>query len=329
MATKTKKVAKKATSKVNNNTNVVKKINKELVNASIATINTVVDNGAKWQKLASKLIKKSEKVREQQINMIFDTAEAVKGQFITGTDKMKDLVGYDATMVDKAKDMAINNPVSRKVVGIVEDITETISENPMVKKAEKATEDIKSMGMAKFNDIKGDVLEQASKIINKGEAIIEEAKSTPKAKVAKKVTTKKTVAKKTVAKKTVAKKTVAKKAIATKKTVSKAAPKAKVVKKEVTANVAVVKKTIKTSTKDDLKLIYGIGPKTEIALNENGINSYADLAKVEPSKVEAILEKAGTTFAIIDSKDWKKQAEIAVKDGSESLVKWVEKYRTA
>lgn len=267
MATKTKKVAKKTTSKVKNDTNVVKKMNTELVNASIATINTVVDNGEKWQKLASKLIKKSEKIREQQINMIFDTAEAVKGQFVTGSDKMKDLVGYDAELVEKVKDMAVNNPVSRKVVGIVEDITEKVSENPMVQKAEKVSEDIKSMGMAKFKELKGDVLEQASKIINKGEAIIEEAKETPKAKV-KKVTkkavaTKKTVAKKTTAKVTKAtkvvakaapkkaavKKVVAKKTTETKKAVTKAAPKAKAtvakkaiaVKKETVAKVAEVK----------------------------------------------------------------------------------------
>ena len=244
MATKTKK----ATSKVNKTTNVVKKINTELVNASISAINTTVENGEKWQNLASKLIKKSEKVRKSQINMIFDTVEAVKGQFMTGTDKMKDLVGYDPKLVEKAKVMVTNNPVSRKVVGIMEDI----SENPMVKKAEKATEDIKNMGKAKFNEIKGDVLEQASKIINKGEAIIEDAKATPKAKVTQKVAAKKTAVKKaTATKKVVAKKansTIAKTTKTVTKTASKAkavvAKKATAVKKDVTAKVAEVKTNV-------------------------------------------------------------------------------------
>jgi len=177
MATKTKKATTKG-----NKPNVAKKVNSSLVNASIAAINTTVDNGEKWQKLASKLIKKSEKVRKQQINMIFDTAEAVKGQFISGTDRMKDLVGYDAELVEKAKDMATNNPVSKKVIGIVEEITEKVSENPMVQKAEKATDELKNMGMAKYKELKEDVLEQASKILDKGEAIIEDAKSTPKLK---------------------------------------------------------------------------------------------------------------------------------------------------
>ena len=251
MATKTKTAAKKG-----NKPNVAKKVNTSLINASLSAINTTIDNGEKWQKLASKLTKKSEKVREQQINMIFDTAETVKGQFMDGADKMKELVGYDAELVEKAKDMAMNNPVSKKVVGIVEDITEKVSENPMVQKAEKATEDLKNKGIAKYNDLKGDVLRQASKIINKGEAIIEDAKSTPKAKVTKKAAPKKRVVKKATATKAKATKTVAKaapkkavvkKATTTKANVTKAAPKTTVaktaspVKKETVAKVAEVK----------------------------------------------------------------------------------------
>jgi len=262
MATKTKKVTKKAAKK-GNKQSAAKKVNSSLLNASIAAINTTVDNGEKWQKLASKLIKKSEKVRKQQINMIFDTAEAVKGQFITGTDRMKDLVGYDAELVEKAKDMATNNPVSKKVIDIVEDITEKVSENPMVQKAEKATEELKNMGIAKYKELKEDVLEQASKIIDKGEAIIEDAKSTPKAKLTKKVAPKKTVAKRKTATKTVAKKatatrakatkTVAKKVTATKakvtKTVAKAAPRKTVAKKATTAKANVTKVATKVAPK--------------------------------------------------------------------------------
>ncbi|WP_052158354.1 hypothetical protein [Lacinutrix jangbogonensis] len=256
-------------------TNVVKKINTELINASIATINTVVDNGGKWQKLASKLIKKTEKVREQQINMIFDTAEAVKGQFVSGTDKMKDLVGYDVTIVEKAKNMAVNNPVSKKVIDIVEDITEKVSENPMVQKAEKVSEDIKSMGMAKFNELKGDVLEQASKIINKGEAIIEDAKATPKAKVTKKgVTVKKVKATKVVAK-VAPKKTAVKKAKAT-KVVAKVAPKKMVAKKATTTKKAVTKTVTKATPK----------AKTTVAKKVTAVKKET-VAKVAEVKKEA------------------------------------------
>ena len=279
MATKTKTAAKKV-----NKPNVAKKVNNSLVNASLSAINTTIDNGEKWQKLASKLIKKSEKVREQQINMIFDTAETVKGQFIAGTEKMKDLVGYDAELVEKAKDMAINNPVSRKVAGIVEDISEKVSENPMVQKAEKATEDLKNMGMAKFNDVKGDVLEQASKIINRGEAIIEEAKSTPKAKVTKKVASKKTVAKKATATKA-----TATKAKAT-KTVSKAAPK-KTAAKKATATKATATKAKATKT------VSKAAPKKTVAKKATATKAKATktVAKAAPTKVTA--KKATTSKA--------------------------------
>jgi predicted flap endonuclease-1-like 5' DNA nuclease len=313
MATTTKKTIKKATKKVNK-PSVAKKVNSSLINASMAAINTTIDNGEKWQKLASKLIKKSEKVRAQQINMIFDTAEAVKGQFVTGTNRMKDLVGYDAELVEKAKDMAMNNPVSKKVIGIVEDISETVAENPMVQKAEKATEEVKNMGMAKFNELKGDVLKQAYKIVDKAEHKLEDARTELKKEVKK--ATKKTTAKTTKAapKKKVVKKTVAPKA--------KVTVKNKVVTKKVT-------QTAKTAVIDDLKLIDGIGPKTESVFNKNGITTFATLAKLEQSAIIEVLENEGVRFATVQVEVWQKQAEVAVKDGVEGLAKWIEQYKTS
>ena len=315
MATKTKKTTKKATKKVNK-PSVAKKVNKSLINASIATINTTIENGEKWQKLASKLIKKSEKIRKQQINMIFDTAEAVKGQFMTGTDRMKDLVGIDDELVEKAKDMAMNNPVSKKVVDIVEDITDKVSENPMVQKAEKATEDLKDMGVAKYKEIKEDVLDQASKIVHIAEDKIEDAKAELKKATPKKRTTKKTKATKTKAapKKKVAKKTVAPKA--------KAKVKSKVTTKKVT-------ETTKSAVVDNLKLINGIGPKIETVFNNNGIKTFAALAKLETPAITTILDKEGIRFAAIQVEIWQKQAEVAVKDGAEGLAKWIENYKTS
>ncbi|NNK19363.1 MAG: hypothetical protein HKP49_09450 [Maribacter sp.] len=319
MATKTKKTAKKAAKKVNK-PSATKKVNTSLINASIAAINTTVENGEKWQKLASKLIKKSEKIRKQQINMIFDTAEALKGQFIAGTDRMKDLVGIDDELVEKAKDMAMKNPVSKKVVDMVEDITDKVSESPIVKKAEKATEDLKDKSVAKYKEMKEDVLDQASKIVHLAEDKIEDAKAELKkeAKKAKpkKRTTKKTKASKTKAapKKKVAKKTVAPKAKA--KLKSKAAP------KKVTA-------TAKTAIVDNLQLINGIGPKAETVFNNNGIKTFAALAKLETPAITTILEKEGLRFAAIQVELWQKQAEVAVKDGVEGLAKWIENYKTS
>lgn len=224
MTTKAKIVTKKV-----NTASVAKKVNSSLVDASLSAIDTTIENSEKWQKLASKLIKKSEKVRQQQINMFFDTAEAVKGQFITGTKRAKELVGYDAKIAEKFKDLAFENPVSKKVVGILEDISEKVSENPMVQKVEKTAEDFKSKGIARFKEIKGDVLEQASKIVDKAEKTIEDAKSENK-----------------------------KEAIKSTKT-----PIAKVAKSPVKKVIKSPVKKVATTTKVDSKLTKNIAPKTD------------------------------------------------------------------
>lgn len=359
MATKVKakKATKKATKAVNKTTGVAKKINNSLVNASMGAIDTTIKNGEKWQKLTSKLIKKSETVRTQQINMVFDTAEAVKGQVTTGSKRMMNLVGYDAAVVEKGLNYVTNNPVSKKVKGIAGDISEKVAKNPMVKKVEKTTEEFKAKGKAKYNEVKGDVLTKASKLVGKTESKLEDAKADLK-KGAKKATKKaaKTNPKtttKAIKAKGAAKVTAVKATTKAKATKAKAKTQVKVAtekatpaqaKKQTAKKVATIKTTgakkvkavkattkaaVKTVAQDDLKLIYGIGPKTELLLNDNGIKTYADVANTEIGKVEAILEKAGTTFANLDAKDWQKQAEVAVKGGVSELEKWVDRYRTA
>ena len=355
--TATKKVTKKATKTVNKSTSVAKKINNSLVNASKDAIDTTVKNGEKWQKLASKLVKKSETVREAQVNMVFDTAEAVKTQVNDGAKRMMNLVGYDAASVEKALNYATNNPIAKKVKGIAVDVQEKVAKNPMVQKAEKRAEDIKTMGKAKFNEVKGEVLNKASKLVNKTEDKLDDVSKDLK-KEAKKATKKaaKTNPKTTTAAikaKGTAKVKAVKATTKAKATKVKAKVDAKVVakevtpkqaKKEVTKKVAQVKETgaakvkavktatkvaVKTVAKDDLKLIYGIGPKTEIALNDAGIKTFADMAKLEVKELTTILEKAEVAVATTDANDWIRQAEVAVKDGAEGLETWVARYRTA
>ena len=353
----TKKVSAKATKTVNKSTNVAKKINNSLVNTTKGAIDTTVKNGEKWQKLASKMIKKSETVREKQINMVFDTAEAVKGQMNDGAQRMMHLVGYDASTVEKAIDYATNNPLAKKVKGIASTVQHKVAKNPMVQKVESTSESIAAKGKAKFNEIKGNALSKAAKFINKTEDTLEDVSKDLKKEA--KTATKKAAKTdpKTTSEAIKAKGTAeVKKAKATTKakiTKVKANVEAKVVAKEVTpkqakkevakkvANIketgttkvkavkTVTKTAVKTIAKDDLKLIYGIGPKTELLLNDNGINTYSDMAKTDVTKLEAMLEKADGTFAADDAKDWIKQAEVAVKDGAEGLEKWVARYRTA
>ena len=276
MATKTKR---KADNK--------KSLNNALINATVATINTTVENGEKWQELTKKLVKKSEPVRKKQMDMVFETASAVKNQVITGKERMLELVGIEEDMMERAYEYASKTTVGKKVLGVAENIKEKVTENPMVKKVEKTTEDLKSKGTAKLNDLREDVLEQAKKILNKGEEMVEEALDTKK-------TTKKV--KKNVAK---AKKT--------------AKSTAKVVTKKAPAQAEKVAVTTTTLVKDDLKLIKGIGPKLEKIFNENGIETFAELAKASEVKIKSILEKAGPVFKNLNFSDWVKQAEDLAK----------------
>ena len=89
---------------------IVKKINNDLIDASFSAIETTVKTGEKWQKLTSKLIKKAEPLTKQQINMFVETAESIKGQLETSTDRLKVLVGYDPKMVETAKKMVETRP---------------------------------------------------------------------------------------------------------------------------------------------------------------------------------------------------------------------------
>ncbi|MEO0505899.1 MAG: hypothetical protein AAF090_07065 [Bacteroidota bacterium] len=263
-----------------------KSLNDSLVNATMATINTTVEHGEKWQKLTKKLVKKSEPVRRKQMDMVFETATEVKAQFNSGKEKMFDLVGYDGEVVERAVEYATQNPVSKKVIKVAGSVKETITENPVVKQVEKTTENLKAKGTAKLNDLKEDVLEQAQKILNKGEEMVEDALDTKKVK-------KQAKAKVSKAK--------AKAASTTKKVAAKVEPVAKKVK-------AVEKKVVET-VKDDLKLIHGIGPKLETIFNQNGIVTYAQLAKASEATMRSILEKAGPVFKNANFADWKKEAE--------------------
>ena len=252
----------------------------------MATINTTVEHGEKWQKLTKKLVKKSEPVRRKQMDMVFETATEVKAQFNSGKERMFDLVGYDGEVVERAVEYATQNPVSKKVIKVAGSVKETITENPVVKQVEKTTENLKAKGTAKLNDLKEDVLEQAQKILNKGEEMVEDALDTKKVK-------KQAKAKVSKAK--------AKAASTTKKVAAKVEPVAKKVK-------AVEKKVVET-VKDDLKLIHGIGPKLETIFNQNGIVTYAQLAKASEATMRSILEKAGPVFKNANFADWKKEAE--------------------
>ncbi len=116
-----------------------------------------------------------------------------------------------------------------------------------------------------------------------------------------------------VTKKAVEAKPAQEKVEATPAAQAKEAP-AKTEEKKETAPVAkketAKKAAAETSTADDLKKIEGIGPKIADTLNDAGVKTFADLAKMERDAIKAILDTV-STLKSKEPKTWPQQAELA------------------
>jgi predicted flap endonuclease-1-like 5' DNA nuclease len=86
------------------------------------------------------------------------------------------------------------------------------------------------------------------------------------------------------------------------------------------AKPATPKKT--ASTKDDLKIIEGVGPKIEELLNAAGIHSFKDLSESNADALKAILEGGGKRYAIHNPETWVQQAFLAASGKMDELKVW-------
>ncbi len=62
---------------------------------------------------------------------------------------------------------------------------------------------------------------------------------------------------------------------------------------------------------DDLAVIEGIGPKIAEILSQNGIRTFAQLARMEPARLRLILDEAGPAYRVADPTSWQEQASWA------------------
>ncbi|MCF6349588.1 MAG: hypothetical protein L3J23_00965 [Flavobacteriaceae bacterium] len=243
---------------------VVKKINNNLIDASFEIIENSVKAGEKWQKLTTKLIKKSEPLTKKQISMFVETAENLKQQADFGLTRLKKLVGYNEKVLDKAKKIVTENPLIKKAEKMVTKLKKEVSESPLVQKSEKITAKIKKEVVETFEELK----EKAEDIVDDVKEKIENYTEVEKPE------------------------------------------KTKTKKKE----NEIKKPTIITSkVKNDLKIIKGIGPKMESILNENGITSLEQLAKITTKNFNKVLLNAGVNTKIYNTSDWKIQAKEIIK----------------
>nr|WP_299383231.1 30S ribosomal protein S2 [Allomuricauda sp.] len=76
---------------------------------------------------------------------------------------------------------------------------------------------------------------------------------------------------------------------------------------------------------DDLTKIEGAGPKAAEALVNNGIDTFAKLAKADPEKIKEILTEASSRMAHLDPTTWPKQAQMAADGKWDELKEWQDK----
>jgi len=72
---------------------------------------------------------------------------------------------------------------------------------------------------------------------------------------------------------------------------------------------------------DNLQIIEGIGPKMESVLNDNGIETWTQLAAVTLPVLQSVLDKYGSRYQIIDPTIWLEQAKLAAEGKVDALIK--------
>jgi predicted flap endonuclease-1-like 5' DNA nuclease len=65
---------------------------------------------------------------------------------------------------------------------------------------------------------------------------------------------------------------------------------------------------------DDIEIIEGIGPKIAELLRKEGIGTFADLARAPVSRIQSILDAAGSHFRIANPGTWPEQAELCARN---------------
>ena len=120
-----------------------------------------------------------------------------------------------------------------------------------------------------------------------------------------------------------AKKTVAK---ITENKVEEIKEPVKTAKKTTTAKKTVAK-TAPSNTKNDLKVIEGIGPAIEKLLNAKNISTYKELADSKIEAIQEILTDGGLRFAMHSPETWPMQAQLLFENRMEDFKKLTEELK--
>lgn len=88
-----------------------------------------------------------------------------------------------------------------------------------------------------------------------------------------------------------------------------------------------VAKTTVSNTKNDLKIIEGIGPGIEKLLNSKNINTYNELANTKIDVIQQFLNDGGPRFAMHSPETWPMQAQLLFENRMEDFKKLTEELK--
>lgn len=153
------------------------KMDKKLLSASDALLTISVEAGKKWHKLFKHSITVAEPIREKQIDMFFDTTDAVRDQLEEGAERFKKILGIKENIGDIVQKNISKNKVTKQLVENANKLVSVVGESGLKDSIEK--------GAVK---IKMEITERlGGKKKNKSKKKSEKKKSSKKKSVAKKV----------------------------------------------------------------------------------------------------------------------------------------------
>ncbi len=92
--------------RLDNIKSTVKDFNAEAINVSDQLVDASLETGAKWQKLMGKVLDQGTVMMGKQQDLVLSTLEELKGQYTTGNERFRKLVGWNNRRAQKAKQLA-------------------------------------------------------------------------------------------------------------------------------------------------------------------------------------------------------------------------------
>ena len=126
--------------------------------------------------------------------MVVETAESIKGQLETSTERLKNLVGYDAQVLENAKKKVAEHPLVEKAEEMKDKFEKEVANNKYVKKAEKMSETLKKNLSETIEDVKGKIETYTEEALNTVNEKLDDIKPATTKKTTKKKVVKKEVA---------------------------------------------------------------------------------------------------------------------------------------